>query len=233
MLTGLSSGSAPELPGAELAALVRRHGSHTVDLRFGKGHRWETDGLAPFAEAGVDVAFIGVSVVLGGSREEVLDSALDAPLRTGVPVKVFAAPDCMAPDRLDTTRQQVDALADQVGGVGNVLVETHYGGESPQTLAALHAETGVRLLLDTLGLARISPDPLVVAGGLSALVPAAQVKGFDWKNPRDTRHLPLAETAGPTRTLLAALPQLARVTVETHAGSHVEDLSLINTWWRP
>ncbi|OPF76707.1 hypothetical protein VT50_0222950 [Streptomyces antioxidans] len=233
MLTGLSSASAPQLPGAELAALVRRHGGRTVDLRCGKGHRWETDGLAPFADAGVDIAFIGVGVVLGDLADDALDPARDAPLRAGVPVKVFAAPHCMAPDRLEVTRHQVRALADRVGGVENVLVETHDGGASPQTLAALHTEMGVRLVLDTLGLARITPDPLDAAGELSALVPAAQVKGFDWKSPRDTRHLPLAQYAGPTRTLLAALPRLARVTVETHAGSHAEDLILINTWWRP
>nr|WP_181411761.1 hypothetical protein [Streptomyces sp. FR1] len=200
-------------------------------MRFGKGHCWEAGGLAPFSEAGVDVAFVGVSVVLGDPKEDALDMALEAPLCAGVPVKVFAAPDCTAPDRLAVTRRQVAALAKRVGDASNVLVETHEGGASPQTLAVLHAETGVRLLLDTLGLARITADPLAAARLLCTLVPAAQVKGFDWESPHDTRHLPLAEAAGPTQALLAALPQLAYVTVETRAGSHTEDLSLVNTWW--
>lgn len=243
MLTGLSSASAPDLTGRRLAALVRQSGGGTVDLRYGRGHRWEETGLRPFGTAGVDVAFVGVDITLGKdgadradgadeARARVRDVLRDAPLAPGVPVKVFADPDCLAPERRGTTLAQVTALADRLGGPGDVLVETHQGGASPTQLAALHAETGVRILVDTLGLARISSDPLDAATRLAPSVTVAQVKGFDWSAPRHTRHLPLATGAGPTRALLAGLPRLARVTVETRAESAAEDLRLLTAWWQ-
>ncbi|MFB8419145.1 hypothetical protein ACFC63_26930 [Streptomyces albidoflavus] len=223
---GLSSGSAPEQDAAGLAGLTRRLGGTTVDVRAAKGHAWEeTGGLAALREAGVRVCFVGHSTVLGRPATPPASSAL---LEEAVPAKVFAAEGCTAPDRRELTRRQIAALAARVGGPGNVLVETHHGYAPVPELRRLCEETGVRLLLDTLGLARIAPDPVAAAAELAPWIAYAQVKGFDLAAPGTGGHLPLTGARAEwTGEVLAAAGALRAVTVESRAGALAGDLAVL------
>ncbi|MCZ7456171.1 hypothetical protein [Streptomyces sp. WMMC940] len=234
-LIGLSSGSAPALGAAELAALTLRLGGTVVDVRAGKGHAWEdTGGLDAMRAAGADVCFVGVSTVLGDAAHPPADCAALPWLEQGLPVKVFAADGCTAPGRIDLTLAQIGALAERTGDPGLVLVETHQGYAPVGELAELCRQAGTAVLLDTLGLARIAPDPLSAAGLLAPWTTHAQVKGFTRGEASTSRHLPLAApSAMPTRPLLSAVGALRTVTVESRAPSLPEDTALLRQWFAP
>jgi len=227
---GLSSGSAPRLSAAALAELTLACGGTVVDLRAGKGQNWEGDGLREVRAAGVEVSFVGIGTVLGDPRFAPEEAASEPSLEPGRPVKVFAAEGCTEPDRIDLTIRQIDALVGVVGRSELVLVETHHGYAPVAELLDLHARTGVRILLDTMGLARLDPDPLGATRLLAPYTAAAQVKGFDWTAPDSSRHLPLRSGAGPTREMLRLLPHLTSVTVESKAGTPEDDLAVLRTW---
>ena len=226
---GLSSGCEPRLDAAALARLTLDCGGTAVDLRAGKGQGWEPGGLRAVRAGGVSVAFVGIGAVLGDPGHPA-DSVAGPLLEHGTAVKVFAARGCTGPGAFERTREQVRALAGAVGGPELVLVETHHGYAPVAELLELHRRTGVRILLDTMGLARLDDDPVGSARLLAAYTAAAQVKGFDWAAPQTSRHRPLSEGAGPTRELLARLPDLISVTVESKAGTPAEDLALLRDW---
>ncbi|QNP67879.1 hypothetical protein [Streptomyces genisteinicus] len=228
---GLSSGSAPELDADGLAALTLRLGGDAVDVRASKGHAWEgSGGLRALRAAGVRVCFVGHSTVLGRPGSPPADPAW---LEDGLPVKVFAAEGCTAPEHRDRTRRQIAALAAASGGPGNVLVETHHGYAPVPELRRLCEETGVRLLLDTLGLARIHPDPVAAAAELAPWISYAQVKGFDPGAPGTGGHLPLeGSRAAWTGEVLAAAGELRAVTVESRAGALDGDLAVLRDLYR-
>jgi hypothetical protein len=230
-LVGLSSGSAAGLGATELAGLVRSLGGTAVDVRAGKGHGWQREGLAGLRAAGVRVCFVGVGAVLG--RGESLAEEERAHLEPGLPVKVFAAAGCLAAGRAETTLAQIRELAALVGGPEQVLVETHHGYAPVPELAELCERAGTRVLLDTMGLARIHPDPAAAAAQLAPWIPYAQVKGFDWDAPGTSRHLPLASScAAVTRAVLAAAGALRAVTVESKAAAALaEDVALLRSWY--
>ncbi|MCL6443037.1 MAG: hypothetical protein K6T83_06215 [Alicyclobacillus sp.] len=228
---GLSSGSAPELSAIDLIKLVYEGGGDTVDLRVGKGHRWEDDGLQPFIDAGMQIAFIGISAVLGDEHwdKDALKQAASG--FVGYPLKVFAKRGCMNEERRTFTKHQVHVLAEIAGGADRVLAETHHGFSEVDELLRLHEETGAHLLLDTMGLARITDDPIGDTVRLAPLVRAVQVKGFDWSKPGKSRHMPLSTTnLDKTAAILRHIAGRAcTITVETKAGSAVEDLDVLNS----
>ncbi|WP_327710179.1 hypothetical protein OG912_17645 [Streptomyces sp. NBC_00464] len=233
-LIGVSSGSAPALDAAALAGLVLSSGGTAVDVREGKGHAWEAGGLDALRAAGAEVCFVGVSTVLGAPEHPPGSiDALRMPER-GLPVKVFAAAGCTAPDRLALTLAQVGALAARVGDSSLVLVETHHGYADVPELEELCHRAGTSVLLDTMGLARIDGDPVAAAARLASWIPYAQVKGFDWEQPGTSRHRPLA-SARPelTRKVLDAAGELRAVTVESKAPSLAEDIALLLEWYPP
>lgn len=236
-LLGLSSGSAARLDADALARLTLELGGSAVDVRAGKGHGWETDGAAAglrtLRSAGVEVSFLGIGTVLGApAREQGPAPDDDEVLERGTPVKVFAAAGCTRPEHFDLTRRQIDALAARTGSAGTVLVETHHGFASVEELVELCASTGINIVLDTFGLARIHQDPVEAAARLAPWVFAAQVKGFDQDRPEESAHLPLASScAEPTRQLLARIPGIRSLTVESKAGSLAADLALLREWF--
>ncbi|MBV6701284.1 hypothetical protein [Kitasatospora aureofaciens] len=231
-LLGLSSGSAPGLGASELARLVLSLGGSAVDVRAGKGHAWQREGLAGLRTAGARVCFVGVGTVLGRADGPLLAADEPAHLEPGLPVKVFAAAGCTEPGRFEATLAQVTELAELVGGVDRVLVETHHGYAAVPELAELCERAGTGVLLDTMGLARIHPDPAAAAARLAPWTSYAQVKGFDWSAPETSRHQPLATScAAETREVLAAAGALRAVTVESKAPSLAEDLALLRSWY--
>ena len=226
---GLSSGTVPELGAADFVAKLLDVGGDAVDLRAGKGHRWEEEGLQPFLEAGVQVAFIGLGTALGDERwDETAIREAAAPF-AGFPLKVFAKIGCMDEARAAFTARQVQVLAELAGGAERVLAETHHGCSGVDELIRLHEATGAHLLLDTMGLARITDDPEGDAERLAPIVRAVQVKGFDWQAPGESRHLPLSATdLSKTEAILRYVrDRAAAVTVETRAGSAQEDVRVL------
>ncbi|MEU9016623.1 hypothetical protein [Actinomadura sp. NPDC048394] len=212
---GLSSGSAPGLDAPEFAALVRRAGGTVADLRAGKGHRWEEQGLAGLC--GLPVSFVGISVTLGRPGRDG-EAAERFP---GESVKVFAAPGALD---ADATAGQMRALtADRKPE--QVLVETHRGGAGPDELVRLCERYGCRLVLDNLGLDDIAADFRGALGDLAPLTAAVQVKGFE----PDRAHRPLTE--GDLGWLAAFRNARVDVTVESRAGTPHQDLRVLRTAW--
>jgi hypothetical protein len=228
---GFSSGSCPGLSATELVELAGRLGADVVDLRAGKAHGWEAQGVEPLRAAGVRVAFVGVSLVLGRpSQQPTLRlSELDALGAGGLPVKVFAD---AALDTDPAARELARRQVRELGGVP-VLVETHHGYAGVAALAGLCDETGCQVLLDTLGLARLHGG-LTGAAVLRRYVVAAQVKGYPAGAAAGGRHLPLrtmpAEHVAQVRELL---PPGVPVLVESRAGVLADDLAVLRGWLAP
>jgi hypothetical protein len=217
---GLSSGSAPALPAGEFAALVRGAGGTVADLRAGKGHRWEKDGIDGLA--GLAVAFVGISAVLGRPDQDL--GAAEA--FAGRDVKVFAAPG--APHAAVTAGQLRTLTRDRAPE--QVLVETHRGGAGPEELAALCDRYGCRLVLDNLGLHEITGDFDAALRDLAPRTAAVQVKGFDATPGRERPpHRPL--TRADLGWLAAFATASVDITVESRAGTPHDDLTTLRTAW--
>lgn len=228
--TGISSGSLSSARALDLMRQVLDRGGDTVDLRADKGHRWEQDGLEAFVRARMVIAFVGTSVVLGDPAWETENIIRVAGRFAGQRIKVFSKSGAMAQEARSRTLSQVRTLSALAGGNESVLIETHRGFSSVEELEQLHAETGIRLVLDTLGLAHITPTPLEVVQRIAPMVAAVQVKGFDWENPAQSLHVPLSRTdISKTAAVLGALTGKERyVTVETKAGTSLDDLEVIH-----
>ncbi|OMF12129.1 hypothetical protein BK131_19185 [Paenibacillus amylolyticus] len=228
---GLSSGSMPNLTANELIQKLNETGCNTVDLRVGKGHSWEEEGLTPLRQSGIDIAFIGISFTLGDDRfdKETLIKSI-APY-ADIPLKVFSKPGCTTIQQIESTQKQVQVLASIAGGMDRIWVETHKGNCGVEELVRISELLGTRVLLDTLGLACISKDPLEATTSLMRFISGVQTKGFNWDNPYETIHVPLSET-DINRTYLI-LQKLAdtncSVTVETRSGSAVEDIKVLQS----
>jgi hypothetical protein len=229
---GFSSGCCPELSGTEIVELAGRLRVDLVDLRAGKGHGWEALGVAPLRAVGIRVAFVGVSLVLGRPDQRPAErlSELDALGAGGLPVKVFAD---AALDADPAARQLARRQLAELDGVP-VLVETHHGYASVPALARLCGDTGCRLLLDTLALARLHGDLAGAAAALRPYLVAGQVKGYDVADAAGGVHLPLrAMTAGPAAQVRDLLPPGAPVLVESRAGVLADDLAVLRDWLAP
>lgn len=220
---GISSNCRPELSARELAALAVSLGAEVVDLRAGRGQGWESDGVAPLIEAGITPVFVGISFVLGRpGRPETSPAAGD------LPVKVFAD-EALATD--PAARRLAADQARRLREHASLLVETHHGYASLPALLELCAETGARLLLDTLGLARLGADLPDAAEAVRPYVDACQVKGFDRADPGG-RHRPLAAMgASYGQILRAAVPPGRPVLVESKSGTLADDLAVLRRWW--
>lgn len=214
---GLSSGSAPTLTATELAAAVRAAGGDVVDLRAGKGHRWEEQGIAGLD--GLAVSFVGVSVVLGEPAAQ-LDTATRFPQRN---IKVFAAPGSLG---ARTTAEQIDALT-RDREPEQILVETHRGGAQPEELVALCQRYGCRLVVDNLGVHEITEDFNFALSRLSSWTSAIQVKGFDPGSPRT--HRPLRSS--DVDWLGEYSDSTVDIMVESRAGTPDRDLAVVREAW--
>lgn len=173
---GISSACAKHLDSEELASLVLSLGGRTVDLRAGRGHRWEQSGLDGFRALGVEVGHVGLSVVLGNPRHDPEKVAKEAARYGGVPLRVFAAEHVAADDQL--VAEQVEALTGAAGPVGDVLVDTHQGYASLRQIEELHDRYGVRAVVDLEGLAFLEPSVEKAAARLAAFTQTVHVKGF-------------------------------------------------------
>jgi hypothetical protein len=227
---GLSSGAMPDAGAPRLIEVLRAHGGDVVDLRVGKGHAWEADGLAPFLDAGISVSFLGVGVNLGVDAAEHEVEALRRQLDgREVPIKVFAAEELDDPGRRGAAAarqaaQEVRLLA----SLGPVLVETHHGHAGPDALRRLCDDTGAKLVLDVLGWWRLTGTFDDSDGLVAQETKAVQVKGFRPVEP--VRHLPLAELPHEAWELVDTVSDAVPATLESKADSIVADLGVLNRW---
>lgn len=212
---GVSTGSLPGASAPELVARARKSHLTCVDVRVGKGHRWEGDGIAlgldTVAESGLHTAFVGLGAYLGdGTPKDVPGEVGDRNL----PVKVFCVEDPVGPEvESDLVRLR--------STVPEVWVETHAGGPPIPRLLDLCEELGLGLVVDTLGLFRSPGGRCAPARRLASLTRAIQVKGFDGTNHR---HRPLDEhDLEPLHELYAAGCTASWVTVESRAGALEDD----------
>ncbi|WP_146607931.1 hypothetical protein [Spongiactinospora gelatinilytica] len=221
---GLSSGSVPRLRACDLAVLTRGGGGTVVDLRAGKGQRWEQDGIA--ALAGLPIAFVGVSVTLG--QMDTGEGFAAARRFPGLPVKVLAAEGAagrrMCDDQIAALTRDRDA--------SDILIETHRGGAGPAELADLCHRYGCALVIDNLGLYEISADFAGDAMALAPLARAVQVKGFTpapYPGERP-RHRPLTADDLPWLDVFAGAS--VDITVESRAGAPAQDLAVLARTWK-
>lgn len=229
---GLSSGSLPRASARELIAALHGLGLSVVDLRLGKRHGWEADGLAVFTDAGVQIAFVGLSVTLGegdallcGLADELKSLLANFP---GLPVKVFASAELDAPDSAawELAARQLGVLAAVSGG--RPLVETHHGYAGLAALDRLCSAHGCSLLLDVGGFLRLTggfADPRAV---VAAHATAAQVKGVSPADPGT--HRPLSELPDAAWALLNSVPRDAPVTIESKSGTLARDVAALRAW---
>lgn len=229
-MIGVSSGSFGPWDAVEAARIVRATGASVVDLRVGKGQRWEEQGVQPFLDAGLDVAFLGLSCTLGVDDVAAVLERHRRDLAHGWPVKVFCAPGSRDADRRGIARDVVSALADALGGPDLVALETHRGHAGVDELEAWSVEDGTTVVLDSMGLAGISADPARDARRLDPHVRFVQVKGFE-EADTGTRHRALELDARWHAELLAALTAPVSLTVESRAGHLAEDVACLTRIW--
>jgi hypothetical protein len=217
---GFSSGTLPQSSAVEFAETVVDLGGRGVDLRIGKGQRWEQEGVAAglrdIAAAGLEVFFTGVGWRLG-DPDLVVEAAAGVPVTW--PVKVFCVP---KPD-IALITDQLAAAAD--AGL-RLWVETHAGGPSVAGLIAIAEATGVGIVLDTLGLAEIGG---MADGQLADVAPhvrAAQVKGVR-RTADGTRHRPLRNEDLDIVEQIAQFGALSAITVESRAGTPRADMAVL------
>jgi len=214
---GYSSGTLPEAGPEELARAVLLAGGTGVDLRIGKGHGWERDGVRPgidrIRRTGAEVFFVGVGWRLGDPAHWPL---VEEPVPAEYPVKVFCVEH---PDPALVAEQLAAAAEARL----QPWVETHAGGPDVPGLIDITERTGVGILVDLLGLAEIGGADRAQLRALAPFVRAAQVKGFR-RTAQGTRHRPLAPH---DLSYLLDLGPLKAVTIESRAGTPDADLAVL------
>lgn len=219
---GLSSGSAPRLTAAEFARLTRAALGEVVDLRAGKGHAWEDEGIEGLD--GLPVAFVGISVVLGRPGQDTAAANRFA----GHAIKVFADAGALA--ATSTARQ----FAELVRGreAEQVLVETHFGYAAIDELLRLCDRYGCRLVLDNQGLAQIGADVRSEEARLLTRTAAIQVKGFTLPSDPNERPRHRALDCEDLGWLAPFASTGVDITVESRAGVPQADLQVLRRVWK-
>jgi sugar phosphate isomerase/epimerase len=219
---GLSSGTLPAASASELARGVRLVSGCGADLRIGKGHGWERDGvgagLATLAAAGLEVFFTGIGMWLGGrpdARRE-HDELVQAPPG---PVKVF----CRSQPDAGAVREQ---LATAAALHRELWIEIHEGGPGAVELTRLAARTGIGIVLDLLGLLRTGGATAAQLDAMAPHVDAVQVKGVE-VGADGVRHRALRP--GDLDVVLRVLRsgRVRAVTLESRAGRPERDMKVI------
>ncbi|MCP3798472.1 hypothetical protein NLX83_04280 [Allokutzneria sp. A3M-2-11 16] len=204
-----------------MARAVLRGGGGGVDLRIGKGHAWECDGvaagLAEFRAAGLDVFFTGVGWRLG--EPEAVQIVEGVPPKD-YPVKVFCVPE---PDAGLVSAQ----LAEAAEAGLELWIETHRGGADILTLAGVAARFGVGVVVDLLGLLESGDHIRPALTELAPHVRAVQAKGVR-KTSCGYRHRPLVDAdLDVVEVLLSAGAPVRAITIETRAGTETADLAVV------
>ncbi|HEX5712822.1 MAG TPA: hypothetical protein VFX85_05865 [Solirubrobacterales bacterium] len=207
-------------------------GATTIDLRVGRLQRWESlSGLRTIA-ALLPVAFLALPTVLGvASRPETADLMLaDEAVNLGIPLRFALAPSLDRPGLPhETMACQIAEFRSRWGRDAQILIEPH--GSQPR-LAEVHRILDANYFHavgDNLAFARMNLSHQRAASFMSRFARALQVKGYA-RHRDGWRHRPLVTTPKVLEeavTLALTGPKSLDITIETRAGSHVEDLQVL------
>lgn len=228
---GFSSGTFPNLTANEIISVLHNTGSKTIDLRVGKRQRWEEDGIAPFLANNIQIAFIGTSVVLGDEYWDEEQLEIWTRPYQDYSIRVFAKCGCTEGWRRNLLIHQIQILVKILGSTDKILIETHHGYSNVNEILRIHEIAGTHVLLDTMGLARITDDLEYDARRLAPISNAMQVKGFNWSDPEKSLHLPLAQTdiERSLKILNCITKHSSIITIESKAGVPLEDISTLKS----
>jgi hypothetical protein len=214
----------------ELVSAVLSHGGDGAELRFGKGHQWETEGAAAVAAAGLEVTAIASSRTFGAEIGPKGDEDVEAAASIGTLLRCFLDARCERDDdALRRAYAEVAAVQRALGDEGAVVIEPHPGYASVPRTASFCAETGARAVVDNLALRRLGVSTAGALAKLGSAMRIMHVKGFEPEGIQRWRHRALAPADLPDPATLARAPQLT-VVVETKAASHWRDLGLLRRW---
>jgi hypothetical protein len=231
---GFSSNSLPDATVSELVCVSRAGGATTIDLRVGRQQGWESlSGLRTIASL-LPVAFVAFPTVLGvASNPETADLVLaDEAVNLGIPVRFALAP-CLGRPGLphETMARQIAEFRARWGRDAQILIEPH--GPQPRLaeVQRIMDANYFRAVGDNLAFARMNCSLPRAASFMSRFACALQVKGYV-RHGDGWRHRPLAtmpKVLEEAVTLALTCPESLDITIETRAGSHVEDLQVLRT----
>ena len=187
---GFSSNCFPEKSAQEIVDLLNKESAKIVDLRIGKEQLWEKEGIGFFVKNAIEVVFIGTSIVIGDKffTPDIIKKQISE--YSHFDIKVVASTNCLEEENLETTIRQIKTIK-EVCFNRKIFVETHYGYANISTLLELNKMFGINLLLDIMGFMKISTKPMEDLKLISHAIESIQIKGFDWNNPRESKHLPI------------------------------------------
>ena len=227
---GVSTNSCPDLRGPEVAEAVLACGGNSVELRIGRGHGWEPDGVSSVAATGVTVATIASSRTFGVDAIPGNDEDINQAVATGAWLRCFLDARYESNDAfVNLAHAQVAEVQRALGDKSAVIIEPHPGYASVCGVTKFCASTGASAVLDTLAIHQLGITMPLALFELGKATRSLHVKGFD-RSDCEWRHRALAPGDLPDPATLAPAPNLAVVVVETRAGSQWRDLRLLSKW---
>jgi hypothetical protein len=226
LLVGVSSSSLRHGSAQDLLRSAAAVGADCIDLRAGRGQRWEPE-LDLIANA-LPVAFVGVGASLGAGVPEAPapPELMRSIVERGIVLRLFVEP----VDDAEAVRRFADDVARLRGAWGPELrlaVEPHTAAPALVQLDPVLAEHRVGAVVDTLGLVRLRARLDDARAFLLRHAVAVQVKGLALHNG-DYRHVALESAPSVMRWTAALLVGTdVPVTVETKAGTVAEDIRTI------
>lgn len=204
---------------AELIDICKQHELDCVDLRVGRGQRWELAGPDQILSLGIGITFFGSDIVIGDPNSSMSGRALELAVSYNVAIRVFLAHKANAA----LVDAHIDVLTKALGGAELIWLETHRGYAEPDALAHLCARSSCGIILDNYGLFQISKDCRREADRVAPFVKALQVKGFwDTINVKQP-HLGLDNLSGVQNNILRGDFGVCPMILESKANTLEQD----------
>jgi hypothetical protein len=207
----------------ELVEICKLHGLGCVDLRAGRGQRWELEGAGEFLSHGNGVTFFGSDIVIGDPNFSISGRALDLAVLHNVAIRVFLAHNA----DVGLLDNHIEVLAEALGRKEMIWFETHRGYAGAEALAQVCSRSSCGVILDNFGLFQISEDPEQDADLLGRYVRAMQVKGFSDIFKGVQKHVTLSNLSNIQMRIIAKSLDKGPVILESKAGSLDEDFEFI------
>jgi hypothetical protein len=228
---GYSSSCFPAKSFDELVAVTAASGGTCLDLRAQRGQAWEDERTVADLAKEMSISFVGTSIVLGSpwATHQEDNRRLWEATTAGTPIR------CFVPARL----ADPPVWADAVRAVKflrssyrdpTLLVECHRSEPRLEVVVDFLDATGLGLVVDTLGLARLDVPPLEAGELASRYAGAIQVKGFAREDGTGWRHGPLEcapEALELARAVMLKAGDQVSATVETKSDTAAADLAAL------
>jgi hypothetical protein len=228
---GYSSSCFPAKSFDELVTVTAASGGTCLDLRAQRAQAWEDERTIADLAKEMSISFVGTSIVLGSplpTHQEDKRRLREA-TAAGVPIR------CFVPTRLADPSVWADAVR-AVKFLRSsycdpaLLVECHRSEPRVEVVVDFLEATGLGLLIDTLGLARLEVPPSEAGELASRYAGAIQVKGFVREDGTGWRHGPLGcapEALELARTVILRAGDHVSATVETKSDTAAADLAVL------